>query len=82
MYYARTGVGKSALTIQFVLGYFADDCGPNIDGVWAPVTFRNGRPDPNDVSTWKTESYRKLCQIDGGGIILLEVLDPISDQEF
>jgi len=52
-------VGKSALTIQFVLGHFVDDCGPNIE-----------------------ESYQKLCQIDGGGIILLEVLDPISDQEF
>jgi hypothetical protein len=42
----RTGVGKSALTIQFIQSHFVDEYDPTIEGVPA---FPYGRLDSNDI---------------------------------
>ena len=46
---ARSGVGKSALTIQFIQSHFVDEYDPTIEGVPPFLTLLGERVDRNDV---------------------------------
>ena len=74
---ARTGVGKSTLTVRFIQNHFVDEYDPTIEG--APpfltddrtsMTFRPGK-----------DSYRKQCVIDDE-VALLDVLDTAGQEEY
>lgn len=46
---ARTGVGKSALTIQFIQSHFVDEYDPTIEGAPTFFALLCGQTDFNDV---------------------------------
>jgi hypothetical protein len=46
---ASAGVGKSALTIQFIQSHFVDEYDPTIEGAPTSLGFSCGRMDLNDV---------------------------------
>ena len=68
------GVGKSALTIQFIQGHFVDDYDPTIEG---KSNHKNSRPEPYALE----DSYRKQCVIDDE-VVLLDVLDTAGQEEY
>ena len=57
----RAGVGKSALTIQFIQSHFVDEYDPTIEGAYLPQLFN--RVVVADGG-FKKDSYRKQCVID------------------
>jgi GTPase SAR1 family protein len=77
------GVGKSALTIQFIQSHFVDEYDPTIEGTFllsaarVPSQLRGALTDiPPSV-----DSYRKQCVIDGE-VALLDVLDTAGQEEY
>ncbi|GAA5937870.1 hypothetical protein JCM10213_001919 [Rhodosporidiobolus nylandii] len=64
------GVGKSALTIQFIQSHFVDEC----------VSF-SALPSPSANTTPPLDSYRKQCMIDEE-VALLDVLDTAGQEEY
>ena len=77
------GVGKSALTIQFIQSHFVDGYDPTIEG--GPTALITTYPLP----IWRlsfgygmaTDSYRKQCVIDDE-VALLDVLDTAGQKEY
>jgi GTPase SAR1 family protein len=73
--WASSGVGKSALTIQFIQSHFVDEYDPTIEGTHLS----------SDQSTLYrqccTDSYRKQCVIDDE-VALLDVLDTAGQEEY
>jgi GTPase KRas protein len=65
----RSGVGKSALTIQFIQSHFVDEYDPTIEGnrLFSDIT--------------RLDSYRKQCVIDDE-VALLDVLDTAGQEEY
>lgn len=51
--YPETGVGKSALTIQFIQSHFVDEYDPTIEGTSAFLTLPCRRLDSDDVPPGK-----------------------------
>lgn len=81
------GVGKSALTIQFIQSHFVDEYDPTIEG---PLLLPHGphaiwTPSPRTLLTLsgasQTDSYRKQCPIDDE-TALLDVLDTAGQEEY
>ena len=68
------GVGKSALTIQFIQSHFVDEYDPTIEG--APS--KSFLLQSTDVVL---DSYRKQCVIDDE-VALLDVLDTAGQEEY
>ncbi|GAA5884508.1 hypothetical protein JCM6882_005282 [Rhodosporidiobolus microsporus] len=60
------GVGKSALTIQFIQSHFVDEYDPTIRSLRRPIV---------------ADSYRKQCMIDEE-VALLDVLDTAGQEEY
>lgn len=77
---ASTGVGKSALTIQFIQSHFVDEYDPTIEGAPTFLRFSCGRLEFNDFCS-ETDSYRKQCVIDDE-VALLDVLDTAGQEEY
>jgi GTPase SAR1 family protein len=72
-----SGVGKSALTIQFIQSHFVFDYDPTIEGKrlgWGVAMTIMA------YLTW-TDSYRKQCVIDDE-VALLDVLDTAGQEEY
>ena len=70
------GVGKSALTIQFIQSHFVDEYDPTIEGEFKyPVP--SGKQPPKHF----LDSYRKQCVIDEE-VALLDVLDTAGQEEY
>jgi hypothetical protein len=72
------GVGKSALTIQFIQSHFVDEYDPTIEGtrhqhLLSLVFSAHARV--------ATDSYRKQCVIDDE-VALLDVLDTAGQEEY
>jgi GTPase SAR1 family protein len=72
------GVGKSALTIQFIQSHFVDEYDPTIEGtrhlhLLSLVFCAHTRV--------ATDSYRKQCVIDDE-VALLDVLDTAGQEEY
>lgn len=69
------GVGKSALTIQFIQSHFVDEYDPTIEGerLRAPLVLIY-------LLFW-LDSYRKQCVIDDE-VALLDVLDTAGQEEY
>jgi len=65
------GVGKSALTIQFIQSHFVDEYDPTIEGASLES------PAPAEAA----DSYRKQCVIDEE-VALLDVLDTAGQEEY
>jgi len=68
------GVGKSALTIQFIQSHFVDEYDPTIEGEFE---FPAHRQTPQHL----LDSYRKQCVIDEE-VALLDVLDTAGQEEY
>lgn len=72
------GVGKSALTIQFIQSHFVDEYDPTIEGTttlpihskYILISF-----------PYMLDSYRKQCVIDDE-VALLDVLDTAGQEEY
>jgi len=78
------GVGKSALTIQFIQSHFVDEYDPTIEG--AGNTFNHVSLSlyffwRSSLSGMATDSYRKQCVIDDE-VALLDVLDTAGQEEY
>jgi GTPase SAR1 family protein len=71
----QPGVGKSALTIQFIQSHFVDEYDPTIEGTTISLLF-----EPS-LSNIGTDSYRKQCVIDEE-VALLDVLDTAGQEEY
>ncbi|GAA6003117.1 uncharacterized protein JCM10292_002875 [Rhodotorula paludigena] len=83
------GVGKSALTIQFIQSHFVDEYDPTIECVSA----FGPSPDCTSLASWHSfsaclltfracrDSYRKQCMIDEE-VALLDVLDTAGQEEY
>jgi GTPase KRas protein len=71
-----TGVGKSALTIQFIQSHFVDEYDPTIEGEFS-TTATQATLTPR---CW-ADSYRKQCVIDDE-VALLDVLDTAGQEEY
>lgn len=69
------GVGKSALTIQFIQSHFVDEYDPTIEGlcIWECIYI--------NVLIFYLDSYRKQCVIDDE-TALLDVLDTAGQEEY
>lgn len=72
------GVGKSALTIQFIQSHFVDEYDPTIEGahVYSTLVFSQ-----RSCFGMVTDSYRKQCVIDDE-VALLDVLDTAGQEEY
>ena len=70
----RLGVGKSALTIQFIQSHFVDEYDPTIEGGELIACL-------NPMLTCLADSYRKQCVIDDE-VALLDVLDTAGQEEY
>lgn len=68
------GVGKSALTIQFIQSHFVDEYDPTIEGAPSESFLLQS----TDVVL---DSYRKQCVIDDE-VALLDVLDTAGQEEY
>ncbi|SJL00043.1 probable 24 kDa Ras-like protein [Armillaria ostoyae] len=69
------GVGKSALTIQFIQSHFVDEYDPTIEGKYFDsITL-------SVVLIQRVDSYRKQCVIDDE-VALLDVLDTAGQEEY
>lgn len=74
-YLTVTGVGKSALTIQFIQSHFVDEYDPTIEGKYFDnITL-------SVVLIQRVDSYRKQCVIDDE-VALLDVLDTAGQEEY
>lgn len=71
------GVGKSALTIQFIQSHFVDEYDPTIEGSKISYTVVQPSADIFRLS----DSYRKQCVIDDE-VALLDVLDTAGQEEY
>ncbi len=69
------GVGKSALTIQFIQSHFVDEYDPTIEGKCFRLPSAAMTPDQGQ------DSYRKQCVIDEE-VALLDVLDTAGQEEY
>lgn len=73
------GVGKSALTIQFIQSHFVDEYDPTIEGMChqhlLSLVFLAL------MARVATDSYRKQCVIDDE-VALLDVLDTAGQEEY
>ncbi|KAF9237639.1 ras-like protein [Melanogaster broomeanus] len=72
------GVGKSALTIQFIQSHFVDEYDPTIEGkslMFSPI------PALSHHCFTILDSYRKECTIDDE-VALLDVLDTAGQEEY
>lgn len=72
------GVGKSALTIQFIQSHFVDEYDPTIEG---PLLFSRIPSVLILKRDTMTDSYRKQCVIDDE-VALLDVLDTAGQEEY
>lgn len=72
-----TGVGKSALTIQFIQSHFVDEYDPTIEGAWGSAYITLGIT----AYAYLVDSYRKQCVIDDE-VALLDVLDTAGQEEY
>ena len=68
------GVGKSALTIQFIQAHFVDEYDPTIEGETIPRFILQ-------TLIRCIDSYRKQCVIDDE-VALLDVLDTAGQEEY
>ncbi|GAA5884833.1 hypothetical protein JCM16303_007293 [Sporobolomyces ruberrimus] len=79
------GVGKSALTIQFIQSHFVDEYDPTIIGVQviilASTKTEKLTQSPRVLLQFKSDSYRKQCMIDEE-VALLDVLDTAGQEEY
>lgn len=83
------GVGKSALTIQFIQSHFVDEYDPTIEGEFRPqlnccsFVERGALVADNVMSLPLStiDSYRKQCVIDEE-VALLDVLDTAGQEEY
>ena len=73
--YFFTGVGKSALTIQFIQSHFVDEYDPTIEGEFEFPAPTGKQPQH------LLDSYRKQCVIDEE-VALLDVLDTAGQEEY
>jgi GTPase KRas protein len=71
----QPGVGKSALTIQFIQSHFVDEYDPTIEGMVVSLLFESL------LSNCDIDSYRKQCVIDEE-VALLDVLDTAGQEEY
>jgi GTPase KRas protein len=71
----QPGVGKSALTIQFIQSHFVDEYDPTIEGTMVSLLFESL------LSNCEIDSYRKQCVIDEE-VALLDVLDTAGQEEY
>jgi GTPase KRas protein len=69
------GVGKSALTIQFIQAHFVDEYDPTIEGRFM---LQDRQTKANFISP---DSYRKQCVVDEE-TALLDVLDTAGQEEY
>jgi GTPase SAR1 family protein len=69
------GVGKSALTIQFIQSHFVDEYDPTIEGTSHTRLFFG------PAHLFSLDSYRKQCVIDDE-VALLDVLDTAGQEEY
>lgn len=69
------GVGKSALTIQFIQSHFVDEYDPTIEGSFVLLIERS------PFTYCVIDSYRKQCVIDDE-TALLDVLDTAGQEEY
>jgi hypothetical protein len=76
--YSLPGVGKSALTIQFIQSHFVDEYDPTIEGTHICAPFASPA---HSCSAMATDSYRKQCVIDDE-VALLDVLDTAGQEEY
>lgn len=75
---ARIGVGKSALTIQFIQSHFVDEYDPTIEGESClPSSYLTTAL----TCVFSPDSYRKQCIIDEE-VALLDVLDTAGQEEY
>ncbi|KAI9512972.1 ras protein [Russula earlei] len=81
------GVGKSALTIQFIQSHFVDEYDPTIEGTWrrphtqpCSLLLASSRCSRSGMAN-VTDSYRKQCVIDDE-VALLDVLDTAGQEEY
>ncbi|GAA5975597.1 hypothetical protein JCM10908_005212 [Rhodotorula pacifica] len=72
------GVGKSALTIQFIQSHFVDEYDPTIPSSWGQD---GGATRLGDSGHIRRDSYRKQCMIDEE-VALLDVLDTAGQEEY
>jgi GTPase SAR1 family protein len=70
------GVGKSALTIQFIQSHFVDEYDPTIEGASYDIYSC-----PGWLMCCFSDSYRKQCVIDDE-VALLDVLDTAGQEEY
>jgi GTPase SAR1 family protein len=71
-----SGVGKSALTIQFIQSHFVDEYDPTIEGIF----YRSELAGSSSLKIHQ-DSYRKQCVIDDE-VALLDVLDTAGQEEY
>jgi GTPase SAR1 family protein len=75
------GVGKSALTIQFIQSHFVDEYDPTIEGGWWSKYPYQLYFSWRSSFRMATDSYRKQCVIDDE-VALLDVLDTAGQEEY
>ena len=82
------GVGKSALTIQFIQSHFVDEYDPTIEGTFLIVSRKRARAAELVLIRRAAmcvcvslDSYRKQCVIDDE-VALLDVLDTAGQEEY
>jgi GTPase SAR1 family protein len=71
---SRTGVGKSAMTIQFIQTTFIEDYDPTIEGELHLTS-------PRMAGSRGVDSYRKICYIDNEPASL-DILDTAGQEEY
>ncbi|GAA5868645.1 hypothetical protein JCM8547_003766 [Rhodosporidiobolus lusitaniae] len=75
------GVGKSALTIQFIQSHFVDEYDPTIVSLPLPSRREKASQHYQPVPPPSRDSYRKQCMIDEE-VALLDVLDTAGQEEY